>query len=94
MVGLHHGLNGLEFEQTLEDGEGQGSLVCCSPWGHKESDMTERLNNKLKARETCMKTKDGYIVRMAMKIKHLLNLLQTVGLFGLEYSTRSSKEVK
>ena len=56
--------------------------------------MTERLNNKLKARETCMKTKDGYIVRMAMKIKHLLNLLQTVGLFGLEYSTRSSKEVK
>ena len=40
MVGLHHGLNGLEFEQTLGDGEGQGSLVCCSPWGRKESDMT------------------------------------------------------
>ena len=46
MVGWHHQLEGYEFEQTLGDGEGQGSLVCCSPWGHKESDMTERLNNK------------------------------------------------
>ena len=45
MVGLHHRLNGLEFEQALGDGEGQGSLACCSSWGHKESDMTERLNN-------------------------------------------------
>ena len=45
MVGWHHRLNGHEFEQTQGDGEGQGSLACCSPWGHKESDMTERLNN-------------------------------------------------
>ena len=37
--------NGHEFEQTPGDGEGQRSLVCFSPWGHKESDMTERLNN-------------------------------------------------
>ena len=44
VVGWHHRLNGHEFEQTLGDGEGQGSLVCCSPWGHKESDMTEQLN--------------------------------------------------
>ena len=35
MVGWHHRLNGLEFEQTLGDSEGQGSLECCSPWGHK-----------------------------------------------------------
>ena len=42
MVGWHHQLGGREFEQAL--GVGQGSLVCCSPWGHKESDMTERLN--------------------------------------------------
>ena len=40
----HHLLNGHEFEQALEVGDGQGSLVCCSPWGLKESDMTERLN--------------------------------------------------
>ena len=46
MVGWHHRLNGLEFEQTLGDGEAQGSLACCSPWGHKESDTTERLNDE------------------------------------------------
>ena len=45
MVGWHHQLNGHEFEQTLGDGEGQGSLVCCSLWGCKELDMTEQLNN-------------------------------------------------
>ena len=45
MVGWHHQLNGQEFDQTLGDGEGQGSLVCCSLWGRKESDMTEGLNN-------------------------------------------------
>ena len=48
MVEWHHWLNGLEFEQTLGDGEGQGSLVCCSPWGYKESDTTEWLNNNKK----------------------------------------------
>jgi len=39
MVREHHQLNGHEFEQTPRDSEGQGSLVCYSPWGHKESDM-------------------------------------------------------
>ena len=47
MVEWHHQLNGHEFEQTLGDSEGQRSLVCCSPWGHKESDTTEQLNKKL-----------------------------------------------
>ena len=46
MVGWHHRLNGHDFEQAPGDGEGQGSLVCCGPWGHKESDTTELLNNK------------------------------------------------
>ena len=40
MVGWHHRLNGREFEQTLGDGEGQGSLECCSPWGLKELGTT------------------------------------------------------
>ena len=44
MVRWHHRLNGHEFEQTLGDGEGQGSLACCIPWGHKELDTVERLN--------------------------------------------------
>ena len=45
MVEWHHRLNGHEFGQTLGDSEGQGSLVCYSPWGCKESDVTERLNS-------------------------------------------------
>ena len=45
MVGWHHRLNAREFEQTPEDSEEQGSLACCCPWDHKESDMTEQLNN-------------------------------------------------
>ena len=48
MVGWHH-LSGHGFEQVLGDGEGQGSLACCSPWGHKESDMTELLNTPKKS---------------------------------------------
>ena len=45
IVGWHHRLTGHEFEQTLEDREGQGRLPCCSPSGCKESDTTQQLNN-------------------------------------------------
>ena len=45
MVGWYHGFNGHEFEQTLGDSEGQGSLECCSLRGHKQLDTTEQLNN-------------------------------------------------
>ena len=45
MGGWHHRLNAHEFEQVPGDGDGQKSLACCSPWGHKESDKTEQLNN-------------------------------------------------
>ena len=44
MVGWHHLLNGHEFEQALGVGDGQGSLECWGPWGHKEMDTAERLN--------------------------------------------------
>ena len=44
IVGWHHRLDGHEFEQAPRVGDGQGSLAVCSPWGHKEPDMTERLN--------------------------------------------------
>ena len=43
-VGWHHRLDGRELEQALGAGDGQGGLACCSPWGRKESDTTERLN--------------------------------------------------
>ena len=45
IIGEYHRLNGYEFEQALGDDEGQGSLVCCRPWGRKESGTTEGLNN-------------------------------------------------
>ena len=45
MVQWHQGLSGHEFEETLGDAEGQGSLVFCPSWGHKGSDTTEQLNN-------------------------------------------------
>ena len=44
MVGWHHQLNGHEFEQALGDDDGQGSLVCCNPQGHKELDTIDQLN--------------------------------------------------
>ena len=44
MAGWHHRLDGHEFESTPGVGDGQGGLTCCSPWGHKESDVTEQLN--------------------------------------------------
>ena len=59
MVGLYHLLNGHEFEQALGDGEGQGSLMCCSPWGHEEMDTLERLKNKM------LKISSAYSVYLA-----------------------------
>ena len=56
MVGWHHWLNGYEFEQALGVGEVEGSLVCCSSWGHKWLETTEKLNNKKKKRKTFLFT--------------------------------------
>ena len=53
MVGWHHQLSGHEFEQIPGDGEGQGSLTCCSPWGRTESDATEQLNNNNQHNLSC-----------------------------------------
>ena len=47
MVRWHHQLDGYEFEQAPGVGDGQGGLACCSPWGHKELDTTERLNRTI-----------------------------------------------
>ena len=48
MVGCHHQLNGHEFEQAPGNGDGQGSLLCCSPWGGKELDTTEQQQRQLR----------------------------------------------
>ena len=47
-------LNGNEFEQTLGDGEGQGSLACCGPWGHKEPDRTRKLKTTTSVYQTIL----------------------------------------
>ena len=60
MVGWHHQFNGSEFEQAVGDSEGQRSLVCCSPWGWKESDMTEQLKNNNKALSQARKPRLGH----------------------------------
>ena len=49
MVGWHHQINGQELDQSPGDGEGQGSMACCSPWSRKEVDTTERLSNNKKS---------------------------------------------
>ena len=59
-VGWHHRLNRHETEYTLGVGDGQGGLACCSPWGHKESDTTERLNwTELRASQVALVVKSA-----------------------------------
>ena len=70
MVGWHHQFNGQEFDQTPGNGEGQGSLVCCSPWGHKELNLTEQLNNNNQSRKYAFQVQVG--VQGALRV--LLNL--------------------
>ena len=55
MAGWHHWCNEHELGQTPGDGEGQVGLVCCSPWGHKESDTTEQPNNNNNMRKDSQK---------------------------------------
>ena len=68
MAGWHHRLNG--HEQTPGDGEEQGSLVCCSSWGRKESDTTERLNNN----KIYPKCHFNMLINMKLLIRHFHSL--------------------
>ena len=61
MVGQHLRLNEHELGQTPGGSEGQGGLVCCSPWGHKELDMTQQLNNNNMMKFTCLAIEDSHV---------------------------------
>ena len=82
MVGCHHWLNGHEFEQALGDG-GLGSLACCSPWGHKEIDTTERLNNN-KTYQIQMHRLKSIPFLITLKIKFRYILRQNLGMLTIE----------
>ena len=71
MVGWHHWLDGHELEQTPGDSEGQGSLVCRSPWGRKESDLTEQLNNH--KRKVHSKGNKSAIYKASRKVKNIIS---------------------
>ena len=75
MVGWHQQHNGHKFEQAPEDDEGQGSLACCSPWGHKELDMNERLNNNKYTFKVQMKKKKNFKNSIKKKNDMILILL-------------------
>ena len=77
MVGWHHRLNGHKFEWTPGVGDGQGGLVCCSPWGHKESDTTEWLNwTELNCEN--LEVRDWFMPKIVVVISWLYTWLQTL----------------
>ena len=72
MLGWHHWLNGHEFEQALGDGEGQGSLVCYSPWDCKVSDMTEWLNNNINRKTSVFWNLNLQVLRESLEVEVIL----------------------
>ena len=82
MVGWHHWLNGHEFEQAPGDG-GLGSLACCSPRGHKEMDMTERLNNNKTYQIQVHRLKSiPFLITLKIKFRYILK--QNLGMLTIE----------
>ena len=72
MVGWHHRLDGHEFEQAPGVGDGQGSLACYSPWGHKELDMTEQLNwtELTRKKEVAFLIKEGHKIMKTTEVRN------------------------
>ena len=97
MVGWHHRLDGDEYEYALGVGDGQGSLVCCSPRGHKESDMTEWLNwsdsetGNTKLKQIDMDD-DKFRLNM-LNLRYLLNIQWRCFVGSWEYGFDSPKEI-
>ena len=78
MAGWHHLLNGHEFEETLGVGNGQGGLACCSPWGCRESDTTEQLN-ELRVRFTWIQILILLLRAVSYRERSLISVFSSVG---------------
>ena len=98
LVGQHHPLNGHEFEQALGKSEGQGSLVCCSPLGRKESDMTQQLNNRQIYRHVFFNSylyfymESCYIIHHSLYICKFIKINKCIGLATLMGISVSAQE--
>ena len=87
MIGQQHQLNGHEFEQILGDSEGWGSLACCSPWRHKESDSTEQINNNNNEEFRVM------IVKMIQNLKNKMEKMKkSTSTFSKDLKERKNKQ--
>ena len=84
MVGWHHRLDGHKFEQVPGVGDGQGSLACCSPWGHKESEKTKQLKG----------TELSKNLRRNILSKGLQNMYQINHTLGHKATSTHLKELK
>ena len=82
MVGWHHRLDGHEFEQAPGVGDGQGNLACCGPWGHKQLDTTEQLNNLYSVFKAPPVSADFFIIFLCL-IWQLKVLIATPGVYNL-----------
>ena len=80
MFGWHLQVNGHELKQTPGDGEGQGSLACCSPWGRKEQNTSERLNNNNKAHGGRQRTSARGCASEAVRVHSGLDFCRDEGL--------------
>ena len=91
-VGWHHQLNGLEFEQTPAD-NGQGGLACCSPWAHKELQMTEWLNNNIKHSPMIFTHTHTQIYIIKIKQKNISPLLAMIYPIFLDNSVQKYRGI-
>ena len=74
----HHQFKGCKFEQTARNSGGQRNLVCCSPWGHKESDMTQQLNNNNQRGQFQMSFMNTVFIFMSYQCKYSLRCLSSL----------------
>ena len=92
MVGWHHWFNGHELEQTLGD-ERQGGLACCSPWGHKKSDMTEGLNETTVASRVDISWHQEFLFSFIKREKVFPSIILETTMLLLAFFLKSDKKI-